>query len=142
MKSAGIKAYNNISVHTEVNQASPHRLIQMLINAAIGKIAAAKGYMNNKKIAQKGEQIGTAISIIDGLRSSLDKSVGGEIALNLDNLYEYMIDCLTEANINNDPARLDEVITLLKPIKEAWDAIPEDIQNDFTESSAQKSAAG
>lgn len=129
MKSAGVKAYSQVSVHTDVSQASPHRLIQLLIDAALGKISNAKGLMINSQIAEKGKQIGLAVSIIDGLRASLDKSNGGEIAENLDCLYDYMIRRLTDANITNDVAILDEVSSLLKPIKEAWELIPESIRS-------------
>jgi len=128
MGKTGVNAYNQVSVQTSVNEASPHRLIQMLLGAAIDKIAVAKGLMLNKKIAEKGNTISLSISIIDTLRVSLDKSQGGEIASNLEMLYEYMGRRLAEANLHNDPAILDEVSNLLKPIKEAWDAIPEDIR--------------
>ena len=127
-KTAGAQAYSQVSVHTGVNEASPHRLIQMLIDAAIDKVAAAKGLMANGKIAEKGKTISLAVAIIDSLRASLDRAKGGEIADNLEMLYDYMIRRLTEANVKNDPAILDEVSNLLKPIKEAWDAIPEDIK--------------
>ena len=127
-RSAGAQAYSQVSVQTSLNDASPHRLIQMLIDAAIDKISVAKGQMDNGKIPEKGKTIGLAVSIIDSLRASLDRSKGGEIADNLEMLYEYMIRRLTEANLKNDGTILDEVVNLLKPIKEAWDAIPEDVK--------------
>ena len=125
---SGANAYNQVSVQTSISEASPHRLIQMLIDAAIDKIAVAKGLMLNKKIAEKGKTISLAVAIIDSLRVSLDKSQDSEIANNLEMLYEYMNRRLTEANLRNDPEILDEVSNLLKPIKEAWDAIPEEIR--------------
>lgn len=124
----GAKAYAQVSVQTSVNDASPHRLIQMLIDAAIDKITLAKGLLANGKIAEKGQTIALAVAIIDSLRASLDKSKGGEIANNLEMLYDYMIRRLTEANLKNDAKILTEVSNLLRPIKEAWDAIPEDIK--------------
>lgn len=129
MGKTGANAYSQVSVQTSVNEASPHRLIQMLINAAIDKIAVAKGLMLNNKIADKGKTISLAVAIIDSLRVSLDKSQGGDVASNLEMLYEYMNRRLTEANLRNDPDILDEVSGLLKPIKEAWDAIPQDIRD-------------
>lgn len=131
----GANAYNQVSVQTSIHEASPHRLIQMLIDAAIDKISVAKGLMINRKIAEKGKTISLAVAIIDSLRASLDKSQGGEIASNLEMLYEYMNRRLTEANLKNDPAILDEVSNLLKPIKEAWDAIPEDIREKHKQGS-------
>ena len=144
---SGIKAYNQVAVQTGVNDASPHRLIQMLIDAALEKIAKAKGFMVNKKIPQKGENISMAISIIDVLRASLDKQKGGEISSNLESLYDYMILRLTEANVSNKVEMLDEVTDLILPIKEAWDAIPENIraahhQQRLAEDEQEQVAAG
>lgn len=126
---SGVKAYNQVAVQTGVNDASPHRLIQMLLDAALEKIAKAKGFMVNKKIQDKGENIGLAISIVDVLRASLDMQAGGEISQNLESLYDYITRRLTEANVSNNVAILDEVANLLLPIKQAWDAIPQDVRD-------------
>ncbi|MGD7036783.1 flagellar export chaperone FliS [Methylotuvimicrobium buryatense] len=106
----------------EIEEASPHRLIQMLYEGGLQRIAIAKGALMRNQIAEKGENISRAIAIIGGLRSSLDLKQG-EIAQNLDNLYEYMERRLLEANLKNDVAILDEVSGLLKEIKVAWDAV-------------------
>ena len=124
----GLSSYNQVAVQTDANTASPHKLIQMLLEAALDKIAKAKGLIANNQIAEKGKLIGTVVSIVDALRASLDHSVGGEISGNLDALYEYMIIKLTEANLNNDLNLLDEVSKLLREIKVGWDSIPQDIQ--------------
>jgi len=115
--------YSRNAVQTGVESASPHRLTQMLMEGALGKIAAAKGNMEHGNIQDKGDQIGSAISILDGLRISLDMEKGGEIAQNLDDLYTYMERRLLDAHRNNDLDILDEVSDLLRQIKEAWDAI-------------------
>jgi flagellar protein FliS len=128
MSSAGmvrnaLDQYSRNAVQTGVESASPHRLTQMLMEGALGKIAAAKGNMERGNIQAKGDQIGSAISILEGLRTSLDMDKGGEIAQNLDDLYTYMERRLFESHKNNDLAILDEVSDLLRQIKEAWDAI-------------------
>ncbi len=120
----GVNQYNQVGVASGVEQASPHRLIQMLMEGAIEKVAKAKGYMERKEIANKGSHISWAISIIEGLRASLDKNNGGDIADNLDDLYDYMIRRLMRANVENNPDLLDEVISLMRSIKSAWDEIP------------------
>lgn len=122
-----MKQYHSLGMKTSVEDATPHRLIQMLMDGALDKIAAARGFMERGDIPQKGAHISWAISIIDGLRVSLDKSVGGEIAQNLDDLYNYMMTRLTEANLKNDTNYLNEVSSLLRQIKGAWDAMPEEI---------------
>lgn len=106
----------------EVEEASPHRLIQMLYEGGLQRIAIAKGALMRNEVAEKGENISRAIAIIGGLRSSLDLKQG-EIAQNLDNLYEYMERRLLEANLKNDVGILDEVSGLLREIKTAWDAV-------------------
>jgi flagellar protein FliS len=118
-----LKQYNKINLHTSIESASPHRLIQMLIDGAMSKLAQAKGHMKASSIAQKGEDISMAISIIGGLRDSLDHEKGGSIANNLEDLYEYMTYRLMEANMKNDISLIDEVRDLLMEIKTAWDAI-------------------
>ena len=119
-----VTQYSKVGVASGVEQANPHRLIQMLMDGAIEKVAKAKGYMERKDIAKKGSHISWAISIIDGLRASLDKANGGDIADNLDDLYDYMIRRLMRANLENNADLLDEVISLLRSIKSAWDGIP------------------
>lgn len=131
-KNAMLNAYAQNKAQGDVSTANPHRLIQMLFEGAIEKILKAKLYMAEKKIAEKGEYISWAISIIDGLRMSLDQEAGGEIAKNLDALYDYMGLQLVKANAENNPEYLDEVVALIKNVKSAWDDIPTQYQNAGT----------
>ena len=119
--------YNKMAVQGGIEAASPHRLIQMLLDGALEKVARAKGCMQRGEIRDKGQQVGWAISILEGLKASLNKAEGGEIAQNLEDLYIYMERRLIEANRNNDTGILDEVTGLLRQIKEAWDAIGEQV---------------
>lgn len=120
-----LKQYNKINLQTGIESASPHRLIQMLMDGALTRLAQAKGHIKANSISQKGEDLSMAISIIGGLRDSLDHKKGGEIASNLDSLYEYMTYRLMESNLKNDISMIDEVYGLLMEIKSAWDAISE-----------------
>lgn len=120
-----MKQYQQVSVHSGIMDASPHRLVQMLMEGMLEKVALAKGNMANNNIASKGENISKAIAIIGGLQSSLNIEAGGEIAENLDNLYDYMSNRLVVANLHNDEAILDEVVSLMVEIKIGWDSIPE-----------------
>jgi len=117
-----LNSYNN-GYKSEVEFASPHRLIQMLFDGALKRIAFAKGAMQRKQIAEKGRFISQAIDIVGGLRSSLDKEQGGEIAANLEALYTYIDGQLLMANLNNSEEILDEVSGLLREVKTSWDAI-------------------
>ena len=120
---AALRQYQTVNTQAQVADASPHRLIQMLMEGGLSRLAQAKGAMLHGQGAQKGELISKAIGIIGGLREGLDLNQGGEIAANLDRLYDYMVSRLVEANISNEPALLDEVAGLLRNVKTAWDAI-------------------
>ena len=98
------------------------------MNGAIERIAQAKGAMQHKSVKQKGEFIGKAISIIAGLEGCLDHSHDAELSENLSGLYQYMCITLTEANIADDIAKLNEVSGLLLEIKSAWEQIPQQTQ--------------
>lgn len=128
---SALSQYKSISISSAIENATPHRLVQMLMAGALEKIAAAKGRMLYADHAEKGRQISWAISIISGLQSSLDMEAGGEISRNLDNLYDYMVRRLGEAGASNDPNILDEVTSLLSEVKSAWDAIAETMHNDL-----------
>lgn len=119
----GIFEYRKVGVQTGVENASPHKLILMLMDGAIEKVQLARGYMERRETARKGETISWAMAIIDGLRSSLDLVKGGEIAANLDALYDYMLRRLTEANLTDDLAGLDEVVKLLSELRDGWNGI-------------------
>lgn len=120
---AALKQYQKVNIHTMIEGASPHRLIQMLMEGALEKMYIARTLMEAGEIGPKAENITWAISIIDGLRISLDKELGGEIAQNLEDLYDYMVRRLIEANLKNDTGMVEEAIDLMKQVKEAWDAI-------------------
>ncbi len=121
--SSALKQYQSVNTQARVVDASPHRLIQMLMEGGLSRIAQARGAMERGQTALKGELIGKSIAIIAGLRESLDHQQGGELASNLDSLYEYMIARLTEANVSNEPELLEEVSVLLRNVKQGWDAI-------------------
>jgi flagellar protein FliS len=105
--------------------ASPHQLIMKLFDGLLQRLASARGHIERREIAAKGQSLGRAISIIGGLRGSLDHSAGADIAANLDNLYEYCERRLLDANLKNEPTAIDEVIGLIKDIRSAWHEIPE-----------------
>ncbi len=124
---SALNQYKKVGNQSTAAFANPHRLIQMLMEGALEKIKTAEGYMRQKNIQKKGEYIGWAISIIEGLRVSLDFEKGGEISQNLNALYDYMERRLSTANAQNSIEMLEEVHGLLSEIKEGWDAIPQDI---------------
>ena len=131
-KKNGLTRYAQVAGTTEVAYASPHRLVQILMEAALDKIAIATGQASRKDFEAKGRNINWAISIINGLRGSLNLEGGGEIAHNLDDLYDYIVRRLVDANAASDPAILHEVAGLLGEVKAGWDAIPPDLHRGAT----------
>ena len=130
--SAAMQQYRQNHIQGGVDSASPHRLVQMLMEGALEKTLAAKGFMANNDIKKKGEHISWAISIIDSLRACLNLELGGDFARNLFDLYNYIEQRLAEANLKNDPALLDEVGQLIIEIKTGWDAIPAEYHHQAT----------
>lgn len=138
MYKRGVCNYTNTQIQSTVPEADAHRLIQMLMEGALERLSKSKVYLQHGKMAEKGEQLGIAINIIGGLRESLDPKTGGELAANLDNLYDYMLKRLSLANLENKIEYIDEVTGLLKDIKEAWDGIAEQAKNILDEKRQQE----
>ena len=118
-----VNQYRSIELQTRIETASAHELTHLLMQGARSHISTAQGYIERKQITEKGEHIGKAISIIEGLRTSLDHEQGGEIAVNLDRLYDYIQQILLKANLDNDILLLLEANKLLAEIHEAWQGI-------------------
>ena len=118
--------YRQVSTQGAVTDANPHQLILMLLDGANEKISIAQGKMIRGEVAEKGRLSSGAIAIIETLSASLDHGAGGELASNLERLYDYMARRLLQSNANNSSGHLREVSALLKEVREAWVAIPQD----------------
>lgn len=130
----GVAQYvQGTSREAEVMQASPHRLIQILMEALQGRLAATKGAIDRKDGLAKTQAATRAQAIITELRTSLDFEKGKEVAITLNSLYDYMGRRLVQATAANDPAMVEEVIQLMKPIKEGWDAIKDEAEKTLAD---------
>lgn len=118
-----LRQYQKVNGVAQTSEASPHRLVQMLMQGGLDRIAQAKGAMARNDVAQRGILIGKTIGIVGGLREGLDLENHADSLAELDNLYSYMSKRLVEANVQNDPEILNEVARLLITVKEGWDAI-------------------
>jgi len=119
----GLQQYRTLDLQTRIEDASPHELINMLLQGARSHINSASHHLQHHRIKEKGEHIGKTISIMSGLRGSLDHENGGQIAENLDKLYEYIEQILLKANLDNNNDLLTEANTLLSEIHQAWQEI-------------------
>ncbi len=122
-----MKEYQKSGLSEVITEANPHRLIQMLLEAAIEKLLIAKGCMERNEFEGKGLHISWTIDIINGLSISIDKENGGDIAEKLSDLYDYIKKQLLLANVENNIDKIVGAIDLLREIKVGWDAIASDV---------------
>ena len=126
-------AYHHVGVQTTVASASSHGLVALLFDGYLAAVHRARGAMQAKDMATKGECIGHAVRIIDeGLKAALNLKDGGKLAADLSDLYTYVTLRLTQANLRNDAAALDECVTLIKPLRDAWAAIGDQVREQDT----------
>jgi len=121
-----LAAYQSISAHGGVAAGDPHRLVLMLMDGALERLAIARGCLERNQrgdIARKGEALTQSMRIVGELRASLNLAQGGPLAQNLNELYEYMQRQLLRANADNNMGCLNEVASLLGEIRSAWIAI-------------------
>jgi flagellar protein FliS len=123
MYNTGAKQYQQVNVTSEVLDADPHRLIQLLMEAALTRMSQAKGAIERKDMESKAHLLGRVMEIIHTLQGSLDHEKGGDVSANLERLYDYMNRRLLEATAQNDQDMIDEVMGLLLKVKEGWDGI-------------------
>ena len=121
---ANINAYRkNQAIGAE--ETSPHRLVAMMYQGGMDRLARAIGHCERGEVAQKGECLSRAAAIIDNLRDSLNMDAGdGQLSQRLDDLYEYMLRRVAEANLRNDVQMMHEVHDLLAELAQGWNAIP------------------
>ena len=116
-------AYKRLDIESAVASADRHELVTLLFKALIGALAGAEVHHQHENKNQVREYLTKACRILAGLQGSLDYERGGDIAVNLGQLYGYSIRKLFAANVNHDtaPDNIAEVKSLLEPIAEAWE---------------------
>ncbi len=115
--------YRQTAVSSAVLDASPHRLVSLMLAGVRERLRLASACIELGDLPRKGQAISEASLIIGQLDGSLDHAAGGEIADGLAALYDYSQRRLTEANVNNDVAVVQEVDGLIADIEAAWQQI-------------------
>jgi flagellar secretion chaperone FliS len=123
MTPSGLQQYRNMGAYGNLAEATPYQVVQLMLDAVLARIGEAAGHLDRGEVAAKGEKIGKALGIIEALTLVLDKAGGGEIAANLERLYEYMSRTLLRAQLENRTDLLKEVSSLLREIKVGWNGI-------------------
>jgi len=121
----GIQAYKKDSLKSDLASADPHRVIQLLMQGALERLALSKGFIERKDLEAKSQTLTRVVEIINALRDALDRDANPELVDNLNDLYAYMIDQVQEASVTMDVQKIDLVMGLLLQIKGAWDQISE-----------------
>lgn len=119
----GIKAfteYQQTNAATAVMDASPHQLTQLLLKAAMDKLSVAVGAVERNDIQLRVASIAKAIDIVIELKSTLDLEKGGDVAAELDRLYQFVLDQLLDANLQSDTSKLQAAREIIGTIHEAW----------------------
>jgi flagellar protein FliS len=116
-------AYLTTRATSSVHDASPHKLIALLFDAALENLAIVKGSMQRKEIKQKVDGIRKVIEIVNELQGSLDLDKGGQVASNLDDLYTFCTNRLALANATNDVEKIDEVFRVIAELQQGWSEI-------------------
>jgi flagellar secretion chaperone FliS len=115
-----MEEYRQVDVPAQIQDADPHTLVQLMLDGAVARVAAARGALEARDVPLKCALIGKAIGLVEGLRVSLDMERGGELAANLEALYLYMVRRLLEANVRSDAGLLTEVGSLLREVQLGW----------------------
>ena len=132
------KQYQTNELENKILNATPHEVISLLLAGAKKNIARIKLCIENKKVDVKGDLVSKTISIVSELKRALNLEAGGEIAENLDRIYDYILRELLQAHVKNDLEKFDEIYGLLNTISEGWDGMKTKEMPAANDSSASK----
>ena len=127
-RNSNLAAYQSVSVHGNVAAADPHRLVLMLMDGVMERLAVARGCIERQDIARKAKLLHSCVTLLTELRGSLNISRGGDLARNLSELYDYMMRQLLRANAENNVEYIREVSSLLDEVRGAWTAIGPEVR--------------
>ncbi|MCC6443739.1 MAG: flagellar export chaperone FliS [Armatimonadetes bacterium] len=137
---AGFNPYQQYQ-RTQIDTASPGKLILMLYDGAIRFSNAARSAMERGDLYQKSYNLMKAQSILGELMSCLNMKAGGQIAANLFAIYSYLFDRLTEASLNDDIVPLSQAISHLNELREAWAEAEKIYQSQRNQAPAEQGMA-
>ncbi len=105
----------------QIETATPQEILILLYEGAIRFLVLAKKAMDAKDVEKTHQYLVKTQNILLEFMATLDMDLGGELARNLYNLYEYLHYRLVQANIKKDPAMVDEVLEHLRALKATWE---------------------
>jgi flagellar protein FliS len=131
-RNSKLAAYQSVSVHGNVAAADPHRLVMLLMDGVMERMAIARACIERGDIAKKAKLLHSCVTLLGELRGSLNIQQGGALARNLSELYDYMMRQLLRANLDSNADYIKEVASLLAEVRGAWTAIGPEVRSIST----------
>jgi len=120
-----LKAYKKVDIESTIMSSEPHQIILMMFDGALQSLAIAKGAIERKDYELKSQTVSKFINIVSALRNSLDFDAEPIVSRRFDDLYIYCIDVINDSSLSMDATRVDGIIELIKPLRNAWFEMPE-----------------
>ena len=136
-----LKAYKSVNIASNLATADPHQIISLMYNGLLESLAQAKGAIERKDLSSKSILLTKAVNILQALQNSLDNESQQEISKTFYTLYSYCISRINDVSLTLDVSGLDEVSSLLSPLRDAWIQIPESEKQKGLDLLKQKSQA-
>ncbi|MFB3059790.1 MAG: flagellar export chaperone FliS [Candidatus Binatia bacterium] len=121
--------YRQQQVQHEVQQASPVQLVVMLYDRAISLSRQSLLHMEKGQVKEKGMSLNRVIEILSELQTALNLEEGGTVAQRLDDLYTFLLQQVTVANLRNDPQPISTVLNVLEELREGWRGVQKMVQD-------------
>ncbi len=122
----GFDAYQETNTEAQAATADPHKLVVMLIDGLLDEIDRVEGHIQGRRYEHKGRSVSKCLDILAGLDAALDIEQGGDVAVNLHNLYEYCANTIYQVSISNDLEQLSSVKNVMTNLREGWEHMGRD----------------
>lgn len=123
----GYQAYKNTSVDARAAGADIHKLVLMLFDGFMDELSRVEGHIQARRFDRKAESIDKLVKILGGLEASLDQDNGGEVAANMQRLYQFCGNALLQASLQNDLNQLTLVREIMTNLQQGWQGLAERI---------------
>ncbi|WP_419571412.1 flagellar export chaperone FliS [Rheinheimera sp.] len=120
---AGYQAYQHTSVNVKASGADIHSLVGMLFDGFLDELARTEGHIQAKRHDKKAASVEKLLKILGGLDASLDQDKGGEVAVNMHNLYQFCGQALLRASLRDNLTELADVRAVMTDLQQGWQAL-------------------
>ncbi len=127
------KRVSNAYQKVQAKTANPAQRVLMVYKGIAKNIRMAISYIKSQEpqnIALANDAITLAADLISELKLALDKERGGDVAVNLEALYDFWTDLLFEANNKKDASKLEELIPMIDDLTEGWEKVAKEVKGN------------